>query len=77
MSAEISHLPIWKKIYPGHHKPLTTIKKGVPSVATARLQRWTLLHVLAAYHYDIEFRSTMAHGNADALPRLLLPEETS
>ena len=56
------------------HKPLTTIlgpKKGVPSVAAARLQRWALL--LAAYDYDIEFRSTSAHGNADALSRLPLP----
>ena len=57
------------------HKPLTSIlgpKKGVPSVAAARLQRWALL--LAAYNYDIEFRSTVAHGNADALSRLPLPE---
>ena len=36
-----------------------------------RLQRWLLL--LAAYHYDIEFRSTRAHGNADALSHLPLP----
>ena len=60
------------------HKPLTTIlgpKKGVPAVAAARLQRWALL--LAAYNYDIEFRSTTAHGNADALSRLPLPEEGS
>ena len=60
------------------HKPLTTIlgpKKGVPAVAAARLQRWALL--LAAYNYDIEFRSTTAHGNADALSRLPLPEESS
>ena len=56
------------------HKPLTSIfgpKKGVPSVAAARLQRWALL--LTAYDYDIEFRSTSAHGNADALSRLPLP----
>jgi hypothetical protein len=56
------------------HKPLTSIlgpKKGVSSVAAARLQRWSLL--LSAYHYDLEFRSTTAHGNADALSRLPLP----
>ena len=57
------------------HKPLLGIlgpKKGVPAVAAARLQRWALL--LAAYQYDIEFRSTKAHGNADALSRLPLQE---
>jgi len=57
------------------HKPLASIfgpKKGVPAVAAARLQRWALL--LSGYHYDIEFRSTTAHGNADALSRLPLPE---
>ena len=50
------------------HKPLTSIfgpRKGVPAVAAARLQRWSLL--LSAYNYDIEFRPTAAHGNADAL----------
>ena len=59
------------------HKPLTILgpKKGVPAVAAARLQRWALL--LAAYNYDIEFRSTTSHGNADALSRLPLPEEGS
>ena len=46
-------------------------KKGVPAVAAAQLQRWSL-H-LAAYDYNIEFRSTKAHGKADALSRLPLP----
>ena len=44
------------------HKPLVTIlgpKKGIPTLAAARLQRWAL--VLAAYQYDIEFRSTKEH----------------
>lgn len=52
------------------HKPLLSIfgpKKGVPAVAAARLQRWAIL--LSAY---IQFRSTTAHGNADALSRLPL-----
>ena len=50
------------------HKPLTTIfgpKHGIPSLATARLQRWAL--ILAAYNYDIKFRPTGAHVNADSL----------
>ena len=63
------------------HKPLTTIlgpKKGIPSLAAARLQRWAL--ILSAYRYDIEFRSTGEHANADGLSRLplsgILPEDT-
>ena len=37
------------------HKPLTAIfgsKKGIPTLAAARLQRWALL--LSAYNYDIQ-----------------------
>ena len=57
------------------HKPLTYIfgpKKGihVPSLAAARLQRWALL--LSAYDYDIKYKSTDAHANADCLSRLPL-----
>ena len=55
------------------HKPLVTIlgpKKGIPTLAAARLQRWAL--VLAAYQYDIEFRSTKEHCNADGFSRLPL-----
>ena len=60
------------------HKPLTTIlgpKNKVPPLAAARLQRWAL--VLSAYSYDIEFRPTEAHGNADGLSRLPLSEMSS
>ena len=55
------------------HKPLTTIfgsKCGVPALAAARLQRWAVQ--LAAYEYDIEFRPTARHANADGLSRLPL-----
>ena len=55
------------------HKPLTSIhgpKKGVPPIAAARLQRWALK--LSAYSYEIEFRSTDKHANADGLSRLPL-----
>ena len=55
------------------HKPLTSIfgpKKGIPSLAAARLQRWALL--LSANNYDIKYKSTDAHANADCLSRLPL-----
>ena len=55
------------------HKPLSTIlspNKGIPSLAAARMQRWALL--LSAYTYDISYRPTKLHANADALSRLPL-----
>ena len=60
------------------HKPLMTIlspKKGLPTLAAARLQRWAIR--LAAYQYDIEFRSTEKHCNADGFSRLPLPAQES
>jgi len=56
------------------HKPLVAIfgpKKGIPTLAAARLQRWAI--ILSAHTYDIEFRGTREHANADALSRLPLP----
>ena len=53
------------------HKPLLAIlgpKKGIPPLAAARLQRWAIL--LSAYNYDIQFKSTSTHANADGLSRL-------
>ena len=55
------------------HKPLTSIfgpKKGILTIAAARLQRWALK--LSAYSYDIRYRSTNNHSNADGLSRLPL-----
>ena len=46
-------------------------KKGIPSLAAARLQRWAI--VLSAYDYSIQYKSTTDHGNADGLSRLPLP----
>ena len=64
------------------HKPLTAIlgpKKGIPPLAAARLQRWAW--ILSAYKYEIEFRPTGEHGNADGLSHLPLkgvkPKDTS
>ena len=56
------------------HKPLVTIlgpRSHIPTLAAARLQRWALL--LAAYQYEVEFKSTDKHGNAEGLSRLPLP----
>ena len=53
------------------HQPLTTIfgpKRGVPPLAAARMQRWAL--ILSAYDYQIQFKPTKAHANADGLSRL-------
>ena len=53
------------------HKPLTTQEGN----STHYLQRWAVQ--LAAYNYDIEFKSTHDHGNADALSRLPLQSTSS
>ena len=58
------------------HKPLLVIlgpKKGVPTLAAARTQRWVL--ILLAYQYELQFRSTDEHKNAEMLSRLPLKEE--
>ena len=60
------------------HKPLLTIlgpKKGIPSLAAARLQRWAVL--LSSYQYDIKFKDTVAHANADGLSRLPLDNNST
>ena len=59
------------------HKPLTAIlgpKKGIPSLAAARLQRWAI--ILSDYEYDIQYKSTEEHSNADGLSRLPLRERS-
>ena len=44
--------------------------RGVPMMASARLQRWALY--LGAHSYDIEFRPSSKHANCDGLSRLPL-----
>ncbi len=48
------------------HKPLGT-KTAVPTLAAARIQRWAV--ILQAYSYQVEYRLSTEHGNADALSR--------
>ena len=58
------------------HKPLLAIfgaEKKIPDRTSNRLQRWAL--ILMGYTYDLKFKSTKEHGNADALSRLPLPIE--
>ena len=53
------------------HKPLMSIlgpKKSLPTLAAARLQRWAIL--LLGYQYNLEFRSSVQHSNADGFSRL-------
>ena len=55
------------------HQPLLAIlgsKKSLPTLAAARLQRWAIF--LLGYQYDLEFRSTQQHCNADGFSRLPL-----
>ena len=52
------------------HKPLITIfgsKKGIPTIIASRLQRWSI--ILSAYTYEIVYKPTAKHGNADGLSR--------
>ena len=52
------------------HKPLLTIfgpKNGIPEMAAIRLQRWAI--ILSAYTYEIQYKATKEHGNADTLSR--------
>ena len=60
------------------HKPLVTLlgpKTGVPSLAAARLQRWALF--LSSHRYEIQYKRTQDHANADGLSRLPLQSNVS
>ena len=53
------------------HKPLQGIygeTKGIPQMASARIQRWAL--TLSAYDYTLRYKAGSTHQNADALSRL-------
>ena len=56
------------------HKPLMYIfseKKGIPAMASGRIQRWAL--ILGAYQYTIGFQKGSDNTTADAVSRLPLP----
>ena len=57
------------------HKPLLGLLKedrATSQQASSRIKRWSLF--LSNYEYQLVFRSTTAHANADALSRLPLPD---
>ncbi|XP_042142281.1 uncharacterized protein K02A2.6-like [Ixodes scapularis] len=56
------------------HKPLLGLlspHKEIPAMVSPRVLRWSLM--LAAYHYDLQYRPGSKIGNADALSRLPIP----
>jgi hypothetical protein len=60
------------------HQPLAAIfgsKRGIPSMAAARLQRWSL--ILSAYDLEVKYRKGPEVPHADALSRLPLPNDES
>lgn len=59
------------------HKPLVQIlhpHKALPAMTAARLQRYAVF--LSEHSYDIEYKNTTKHCNADALSRLPLENES-
>ena len=56
----------------GDYMHIFSPSKAIPSMASARLQRWAL--TLSGYQYSIKYREGSRMCNADALSRLLLPD---
>ena len=61
---EEDHMTNLQKIFIFHPQ------KGILEVVASRLQRWAI--TLSAYDYEIQYKPSAQHGNADALSRLLL-----
>ena len=60
------------------HQPLSHLfneTKGVPQMASSRIQRWAL--TLSAYQYSIRYKPGKSLSNADALSRLPQPTTIS
>ena len=67
-------LLIWAKIHNVNRPSAVNISfspsKSIPVTSAARLQRYALF--LSGFNYDIEYKSTKRHCNADAMSRLPL-----
>ena len=61
--------------YYNNHKPFSVRNKAVPTLAALQMQRWALM--LQDYTYEIEYRQSEDHANADALSRLLPSKESA
>ena len=57
-----------KYFYGRHFLLWTDHKTTVPTLAAARLRRWSV--ILQAYDYTVKYRPSSDHANADALSRL-------
>ena len=70
-----SRLSIWAVLSANHRSQASigSVEGAVSPQASARIKRWCLF--LSSYEYQLVFRNTKAHANADALSRLPLPEE--
>ena len=68
------YLFVGKFVIRSDHKPLQRLfnTRAIPQLASARLQRWSL--ILSMYDYTILYRSGEKHANADSLNHLPLPE---
>ena len=67
-----------KLIILSDHKPLQYLlgeTRGIPPMASARIQRWALM--LSAYNYGVYYRPGADHANADGLSRLPLPDHVT
>lgn len=76
---EIPQVFVWAAVYSGHRPPAINDYFGaqeepIPTLAAARLQRWAIL--LLGYQYELEFRPSGQHSNADGFSRLPRPGTT-
>ena len=64
----------WSFAIKSDHKPLQHLlgeKKGIPAMASARIQRWALM--LSAYNYQVQYVPGKENMNADVFSCLPLP----
>lgn len=73
---EISPIPFCKFTLTTDHRPLVQVfapTKGLPAYSALRMQHYTLF--LQGFNYDIKFRKSELHSNADCLSRLAVGRE--